>query len=101
MKRASVSINMLVVIVIAITAMTIFILFFTGKSAGLFSQFSKVSPSESDTDMEVCQIACNNAKISKSCLSWCNKLYGEGPEKCYEKMECNFKDAEGKLCTCP
>ena len=96
MKRAEISSTMLVFIVIAIIAMTVFVIFFTGKSAGLFGQFGRIEPNTAD---DACQIACNQAKVSHNCATWCFKMYGEGPDRCYEKLTCdNLKDANNEKC---
>ena len=80
---------MLVFIAIAIIAMVMFIIFFTGKSADLFSQFGQVSPSENQTARDVCQIACNNAKLRNDCEGWCAEKASTG-EYCYELIDCDI-----------
>ena len=87
---------MLIIIIIAVFAMAIFIIFFTGKSADLFGQFGNVEPS---TERDSCQIACNQAKINNDCEGWCTKATNTGT-KCIDLgITCDIKTSEGTPCS--
>lgn len=102
MKKAEISTSMLVWIIIAIIAMVVFVIFFTGKSAGLFGQFKEAGPSESDTSRDACQIACNMAKANNDCVGWCSKKTSSGAACKDVTTNCAVKKSDGTACpTCP
>ncbi len=93
MKRGSISIYMVFAIIIALIAMTIFLIFFTGRSAGLFSSWKQVEPGDTELANNKCLIACNTASLTSNCEDWkksfCDVRYGKTELMCWEKDFCN------------
>lgn len=106
MKRAEISSTMLVFIIIAVIAMALFITFFYFRGADLFGQFGQISPSESETARDACQIACNSAKLRSTCDEWesvyCNKIYGKTEATCWDALPdtCRNVEKQDESCGC-
>ncbi len=87
MKKAQISFNMIILLILALTVLVLVLLFVTGNLSKLFSGIESASPSEEETNIKLCSIKCTQAKADPStCLAvWNNVTLADGT-KCTDTI---------------
>tara|TARA_Y100000034_G_C6877047_1_gene401279 strand:+ start:808 stop:1074 length:267 start_codon:yes stop_codon:yes gene_type:complete len=84
-KKAQLSMQTIVALIIALTVLIAIILFFTGKFATLGGNIDAVSPDEQLSTTAECQLACNLAKSTDNPQLWEDKT-----AICADVFECDL-----------